>query len=114
MSLNIYDKIVNHIVSKYFLINVFDKTLIDTNIATRNNKGTHYGVKKLKLYLNEIKNKDFFILKFDIKKYFFNLDHDIIKELIRKKIKDKEVLKILDDIIDSTNKPYINEKIRKI
>lgn len=113
MSQNIIDKIINHMVSEYFLVNIFDKVLIDENIATRKNKGTHYGIKLLKKYLNELKNKDFYILKFDISKYFFNIDHNISKELIRTKIKDKDVLKILDDIIDSTDANYINENIEK-
>ncbi len=111
MSQNIIDKIINHMVSEYFLVDIYDKTLINTNVATRRKKGTSYGRKKLKEYLNKMKNQDFYILKFDISKYFFNLNHNIIKKLIRKKIKDKDVLKILDDIIDSTNKEYINQTI---
>lgn len=114
MSQNMTDKIINHTVSKYFLVDIFENTLINENIATRKNKGTHYGIKLLKKYLNEIKDKEFYILKFDISKYFFNLDHEIIKKLIRKKIKDKEVLKIIDDVIDSTNLEYVNKEIKKL
>lgn len=111
MSQNVIDKIINHVVSEYFLVNIYDKTLIDTNIATRKNKGTHYGIKLLKKYINEIKNEKFYILKFDISKYFFNLDHEILKKLVRKKIKDKDVLKIIDNIIDSTDSDYVNKTI---
>lgn len=114
MSQNIIDKLINHVVSKYFLINVFDKILIDTNVATRKNKGTHYGMKKLIDYLKKNMHKELYILKFDVSKYFFNLDHEILKKLIRKKIKDKDVLKILDTIIDSTDKPYINREIERL
>ena len=113
MSQNITDKIINHLVSQYFLVNIFEKTLINENIATRKNKWTHYGLKLLKKYLNNLKDKNFYVLKFDISKYFFNLDHQIIKDIIKKKIKDKEVLKILDNIIDSTNEEYINLEIKK-
>lgn len=112
MSQDIPDKIINHLVSKYFLIDVFDKTLIEENVATRINKGTHYGLTKIKNYLKKHINENLYILKFDIKKYFFNLDHYILKQLIRKKIKDNDALKILDTIIDSTNEEYINEKIK--
>ena len=114
MSQTIKDKLINHIISEYFLVRIFDKTLINENIATRKNKGTHYGIKLLKKYLNEIKYKNFYILKFDISKYFFNIDHEILKKLIRKKIKDKDVLNVLDLIIDSTNYSYINEEINKL
>lgn len=114
MSQNIIDKIINHVVSEYFMINVFDKSLIDQNIATRKGRGTHYGIQLLKKYLNEVKNKPFYVLKFDISKYFFNLDHDIIKKLVRTKIKDKEVINIFDLIIDSTNEEYVNKTIQKV
>ena len=113
MSQNIIDKIINHIVTEYFLIRPFENTLINENIATRKNKGTSYGIKLLKKYLNKVKFNEFYILKFDIEKYFFNIDHTICKKIIRKKIKDKEVLKLLDEIIDSTDCEYINKTIQK-
>jgi len=105
MSLNIKDKIVNNLVSKYIL-NVLDKSLIEETIASRKNKGSSYGIKLMKKYLNEIKDKEFYILKCDIKKYFYNINHKKLKEIIRTKIKDEDSLNIIDEIIDSTN--YIN------
>ena len=114
MSQNIIDKIINHVVTEYFLINVFDKSLIEENIATREGKGTHYGIKLLKKYLNELKNEEFYILKFDISKYFFNIDHDIVKNIIRTKIKDKDILNIIDKIIDSTDSSYVNKDINTL
>lgn len=75
MSQNIKDKIINHLVAKYFLQDVFEKTFIDTTVATRKGKGTDYGIKMIKKYLNEMKNKynNFYYLKFDISKYFYNM-----------------------------------------
>ena len=114
MSLNIIDKIINHLVCEYLLVDIFDNSLIDTNVATRVNKGTHYGYKKLVNYLNKNISKKLYILKFDISKYFFNINHDIVKKIIRTKIKDKNALNILDNIIDSTDSNYINEEIIKL
>ena len=113
MSQEIEDKIINHLVAKYFLIDVFDKTMSDRNCATRIGKGTHYALRLFKQDYNYFlnKHKKFYILKLDISKYFYNLDHEVIKELVRKKIKDKNVLKIIDAIIDSTNSEYINQEI---
>lgn len=116
MSQEIEDKIVNHLVAKYFLIDTFDKTLQDRNCATRKGKGTHYALRLFKQDYNYFKNKygKFYILKMDISKYFYNLDHEIIKQLVRNKIKDKNVLKIVDSIIDSTDEEYINKEIIKL
>ena len=116
MSQEIEDKIINHLVAKYFLRDVFDKTLSDRNCATRVGKGTHYALKLFKNDYNYYLNKyeKFYILKLDISKYFYNLDHKIIKDLVKRKIKDKSVLKIINDIIDSTNEDYINQEIIKL
>ena len=114
MAQSITDKIINHLVSKYFLVDVFEPMLIENNIAMRVGKGTHVGIKKLKECLRKNINKDIYILKYDVKKYFFNLDHDILKNIIKKKIKDKDAINILDTIIDSTNEDYINKTIINI
>ena len=114
MSNNIQDKIINHLVAYYLLVEVFDKTFIDTTIATRIGKGTHLGLKITKKYINDMKRKyddNFYYLKFDIKKYFYNIEHNNVKNMIRKKIKDKDAIKIIDNIIDSTDADYINKKI---
>ena len=114
MSQNIEDKIINHLVAYYFLVNTFELTFIDTTVATRVGRGTHYGLNVLKKYINEMKRKykdNFYYLKFDIKKYFHNLDHDIIKKIIRTKIKDEDALNLLDKLIDSTDEEYINKEI---
>lgn len=116
MSQNISDKLVNHLVAKYFLIDILEKNLIDENIATRKNKGTKYGIDLVKKYLNQIKQgtKDIYYLKFDISKYFYRIDHNILKSLLNKKIKDKDALGLLYNIIDSTNQDYVNLKIMKL
>ena len=114
MAQSVTDKIINHLVSKYFLVDVFEPMLIENNIAMRIEKGTHIGIKRVKNCLKRNIDKDLYILKFDVQKYFFNIDHNILKRIIRKKIKDKDAINILDTIIDSTNEEYINEAITKI
>lgn len=116
MSQNIKDKLINHLIAKYFLIDVLDKSLISTNVATRENKGTHYGIKKLKQYLVKMinTNQTVYALKFDIHKYFYKIDHQIILNLLNKKIKDQNVINIIKNILDSTNNKYINQQIKHL
>lgn len=115
MAQNISDKIINHLVAKYLLVDVVERTLIDENVATRPNKGTHYGMKLLKRYLIKLskEKKDIYALKIDIHKFFYSIDHNILKELLKTKIKDKDALNIISKIIDSTNNEYINKTIKK-
>ena len=116
MSQNIEDKIINHLIAEYILVKVFEPKYIDSMCATRIGKGTSYAINLMKKYINEIKlkNNNFYILKMDIKKYFYNIDHVVLKRILRDSIKDIDAINILDKVIDSTNEDYINEKIVKL
>ena len=49
----------------------------------------------------KIKYKHYYILKCDISKFFASIDHDILKKKLLRRIKDKDAIKIVFDIIDS-------------
>ena len=113
MSLDIKDKIVNHYFTRYILIPKLDKYLNNRIIATRSNMGSSYGIKLIKKYLEKYKKyKKFFILKIDIKKYFYNIDHNVLKKMLVNKL-DVNEYEIICKIIDSTNLDYINDSINK-
>ena len=113
MSQSIEDKVINHLVAKYLLVDVYENIYTNSMCATRKGKGSSYGIHLLKTYLNKIKYKytNFYYLKIDIKKYFYNIDHNILKSILSHKIKDKDALEVLYKIIDSTNNKYINKRI---
>ena len=114
MSLNIKDKIINHYVARHILLRKLDKYLDIRNCATRKNMGYDYAIKLLLKYLEENKKYGkFYILRIDISKYFYNIDHDVLKGLLIDKLDDDEY-KIVCDIIDSTNTDYINKEINSI
>ena len=106
MAQELEDKIINHLVAKYILEDTFERKFVNSQTATRKEKGTSYSIKLLRKYLSKLKDKPIYYLKIDIKKYFYSLDHDILKN-----IKDKKALNILCEIIDSTNHSYINNNI---
>ena len=114
MSLDMKDKIINHYVSRYILLPKLDKYLDIRNTATRKNMGYDYAIKLLKKYIeiNKKYNK-FYILKIDISKYFYSIEHNVLKELLRDKLNEYEY-KIVSNIIDSTNYKYINDTIINI
>ena len=113
LSNNIYDKIYNHLVSN-IILSKLDKYLIDSNVASRIGRGTSYGRSLLHKYICKLKrnNKEFYILKFDIKKYFFNIEHEVLINKLSKYLNNKEL--IIRNIINSTNLDYINNKINYI
>lgn len=108
MSMNMYDKIINHLVSEYILLPSIVPCLIDSNVASRKDKGTNYGIKLYykyrEFYDTKYGKNNYYLLKLDIKKFFENINHEILKKLLRTRIKDKDALSILDIIIDSTEK----------
>lgn len=114
MSLNMYDKVINHYITLKYLIPNLTKYLDDRNIATRKGYGTDYGIKLIKKYIEKNKKYGkFYILKLDISKYFYNIDHDILKSMLKGRLDDFSY-NIICKIMDSTNELYINEKIIKL
>ena len=116
MSENVSDKLVNHLVSKYILLPSLEKSLIYQSVATRCNKGSSLAYKLFIKYIKSYQNikETPYILKIDIKKYFYNIDHNICINLIKEKIKDKDALNIIKEILNTTNSKYVNEEIKKV
>lgn len=65
------------------------------------NRGIHKLVNNLKKALKSDPEGTKYCLKLDIKKFYPSINHDILKQIIRYKIKDEELLQLLDEIIDS-------------
>lgn len=97
------DKMVNHLVSRYILYPAILPCLLDINVASRSNLGTKAGLSYAHNFhrICKVKYKKYYILKCDISKFFASIDHDILKEKVLRRIKDKDALKIIFDIIDS-------------
>ena len=99
----IRDKIVQfacHLVLK----EVYDKVYISTTYACLEGRGAHKAVAKVQhnMRLCQWKYGDGWILKMDIRKFFYSINRDILKQILRKKIKDEKFLNLLFMIIDSS------------
>ena len=92
------DRVVHHA-----LINIiepfFKRSFIFDSYANRVGKGTHKAIRRYQAFLRKYN----FVLKCDIKKYFPSIDHEILKQLIRRTIFDQKTLWLLDTIIDGSN-----------
>ncbi len=114
MSLDLDDKIINHFINYHILIPKLERFLDFRNIATRKKMGTDYGIRLVKKFLEKVKKyDDVYVLKLDIKKYFYSIDHDVLKSMLKKHLDDDEYF-LMSNIIDSTNEDYINETIMKM
>lgn len=114
MSESVSDKIVNQMVSYFILLPSFN-CLIEENIATRSGKGSSYGYRLFEKYVNDIgTNKNIYVLRIDIKKYFYNISHEILLFMLERRIKDKKAINILKKIIDLTDNGYVNDNINSL
>jgi len=94
------DRIVHHAICNV-IEPIFDRGFIFDSYACRRNKGTHKAVFRLKKFMRSFGDNKFYLLKADIKKYFLNIDRDILFQLIKKKISDQDTLWLIRAVIDS-------------
>ncbi len=70
------------------------------------NKGVHKALNRFREYAGIVSRnytRTAWVLKCDIKKFFANIDHKILRNILAKYIKDDEVLRLLGEIIESFN-----------
>lgn len=100
------DKIVQHSLCDNVLLPMLKKEFIQTNVAGQTGKGTHYGLNCLRLHMLSAYNEygyNCWIVKADITKYFYRIDHDILKDIIRYFIQDDDIWWLCEEFIDSTS-----------
>jgi len=92
------DRVVHH--AAYNIIGpIFESTFIHDTYANRCGFGTHMALRRFTSFLRQ----STYVLQCDISKYFPSIDHEIIKQKLRKKIKCRETLRLLDLIINGSN-----------
>jgi len=93
------DRVVHHALMN-ILEPILDRHFHPDSYACRKNKGTHAAANRLQHLMQRYK----YALQCDIEKFFPSIDHDILKAKFRRLIKDKNVLSLMDLIVDSSNK----------
>lgn len=93
------DRIVHHCIVQ-IMQDAWVNSLIRDTFSTIPGRGIHDGVRRVKKAMEDVDNTQY-CLKLDIKKYFPSVDNVILKTIVRKKMKDKKLLSIIDNIIDS-------------
>jgi len=93
------DRVVHHAVMN-ILESIWVSVFNTTTYSCIKGRGIHSVLRHLKRDLKDIDNT-VYCLKMDVKKFYPSIDHEILKQIIRKKIKDVRLLQLLDEIIDS-------------
>jgi len=80
---------------------VMMKSMYQYNCGSVPGRGTGYGQKVLRRWLDTDKRNTKYCLKMDISKYYPSVNNEILKSMFRRKIKDNKCLWLIDTIIDS-------------
>lgn len=97
------DRVLHHAVMR-IIEPIFEKTFIFDSYSSRKNKGTHMAVKRLRHFawkLSKNSTETVWFLKADIRKFFDSIDHDILLDLVKNRIKDEKAIALIEKIIRS-------------
>lgn len=96
------DRIVHHAIMSV-MEDIWVSIFIYHTYSCIKNRGIHKLAEDLKKVLKKDPEGTKYCLKMDVKKFYPSIDHDVLKAIVRKKVKDKKLLTLLDEIIDSTD-----------
>lgn len=92
------DRVVHHAMMNV-LEPIFEKSFIYDTYANRKGKGVFAALKRAQYFSRRYTH----VLKLDIRKYFPSIDHEILKSMIAKKIPCQKTLRLINNVIDSSN-----------
>ncbi len=97
------DRVVHRLLYNY-LLPVFDKTWLDCSFSCRPGFGQHLSIDKVKKAIGQVTrnyNREYLYVKCDIKKFFDNIDHNILYKLICRKVYEPNMRHLLTEVISS-------------
>lgn len=94
------DRIVHHAIMNV-LEPIWESIFTHNTFSCIKKRGIEGCARHIDKIIKKYEGKPLYCLKIDIKKFYPSIDHDTLKRIVRKKIKDKDLLWLLDEIIDS-------------
>ncbi len=93
------DRMTHHAIVQV-MMPIWANQFIRDTYATIPGRGIHDGVARVKKALEDVPNTKY-CLKMDVRKYYPSVDHDILKSILQKQIKDDKLMRLMNTIIDS-------------
>lgn len=99
------DRIVHQWYIEEFIKPYIIKRFIIDSYSCIESRGSHKGVNKLQKYMRKmyINNKNYYVLKCDIEKYFYSINKNILFNIMKEYISDKKLLLLTKTIIFDNN-----------
>ena len=99
MALPFRDRVVQWAIYRQ-LNPILDRRYLSTSYGCRIGGGVHRAILKLKEYLRQ-QSGTAYVLKMDVSKYFYRIDHDVLMGILERIVKDHGLLWLLHEIIYS-------------
>ena len=99
----IRDRLLHHAIYR-ILYPYFDKKFIYDSYSCRVGKGTHKAIYRFEKFIRKVSKNNTqpcWVLKCDIRKFFANIDHNVLKNILTKYIEDEDIIWLLENVIDS-------------
>lgn len=98
-----YDQIIHHCIIQV-LQPLLTAPMYEYSCGSIPTRGAHYGKKRIEKWLrNDIKNTKY-VFKMDIKHFYESVDQNVLKAMLRQKIKDKQAIALIEAVIDGCEK----------
>ncbi len=100
---SVRDRLLHHAVIRVIEPMWDDKFIFDS-WSSREYKGTHRAVKrlhKLGLKISGNNSRTLWMLKLDIRKFFYSVDHEILLQILSEKTFDQRLINLFEDIVES-------------
>jgi retron-type reverse transcriptase len=99
------DRLLHHAIYR-ILYPRFDPKFIFDSYSCRYTKGTHRAINRFREYAQKVSRnhtRTVWVLKYDIRKFFANIDHTILKNILKWRVGDENVVQLLEEVIGSFN-----------
>lgn len=100
---SVRDRLLHHAIYR-ILYPFFDKTFIADSFSCRNGKGTHKALNRFRSFSYKVSRNNTrtcWVLKCDIRKFFENIDHEILINVLQKHIPYRDIMRLLEEVIGS-------------
>lgn len=98
------DRIVHHAIMN-ILEPIWVRTFTHNTFSCVKNRGIEGCARHVDKIIRQYEGKPLYCLKIDLRKFYPSISHEVLKQTVRRKIKDRDLLWLLDDIIDSASTP---------
>lgn len=103
---SVRDRLLHHALHRK-LYSFFDRTFIADSYSCRVDKGTHRAMRQFHSFAYKVSRnhtRTCWVLKCDIRKFFASIDQKILLDILRKRISNNDIVRLLQEVISSFKK----------